>query len=195
MTRGLAGSRLSAAVLIAGGAVALHELRYLVVYRDHSEEALAATGHHYLALITPLAAGLMVFALRPLLVALGKARPAPAGPAPRLASLWALATGCLLAIHAGQEWLEGVLTAQHAGGVEGVVGNGGWSALVLAAAIGALVAFALRGAQEALAVTVRRAPFPTLRPLCRAIPIPPLATPVALDAVACHLAGRGPPAP
>ena len=189
--------RVRPAALVIGGALALHELRYLLVYHDRADEVLAMTGHHYLSLITPLVAGLLVCALQPFLALAGRApaRSAPAHgarPGRSLVALWATASGCLVGAYAAQEWLEGKLVAAHPGGAGGVLGDGGWSALALAAALGLLVALAMRGAREARALVVRVVPpSPLPAPPPVRAPVPRRATP--RDAVACHLAGRGPP--
>ena len=90
---------------------------------------------------------------------------------------------------------EGALAEGHPAGVAGVVGHGGWLAIPLALAVGALVAAAARGA-EALETLGDPRPIPALR-----LPAPPLvAAPGRAVAVvggrvlARHLAGRAPPA-
>ena len=195
MTRGALFCRLTPAVLIAGGALALHELRYLVVYGDRSGEALASTGHHYLGLITPLAVAALVLTLRPGVGLLGRVRPDRSPVQPGLAALWSLSTSAILVIYAAQEWLEGKLSQGHPAGMEAIVGNGGWSAVLLAAAVGAVVALAMRGAREAapVAVAVALACARSARAPCRLVALAPLRARPALDPVACFLAGRGPP--
>ena len=54
--------RIRAAALIAVGALAVHDLRYLIAYRGGAGEELAVQGHAYLRLATPLIAGLLVLA-------------------------------------------------------------------------------------------------------------------------------------
>ncbi len=58
----------------------------------------------------------------------------------------------LAAIYSGQELLEGMLTAGHPPGVEGVLGHGGWLMVPLSVAVGGLLALLLRGAQAVLAL-------------------------------------------
>jgi hypothetical protein len=77
-------------------------------------------------------------------------RRAPLG---RRAALFAIA---LLGIHGGQESLEAILTVGHSGGIGAVLSGGGWIALPLALAIGALaavIARALEAIERVIAVT------------------------------------------
>ena len=187
-------SRAFIAVLVGAGALALHELRYLVIYHHEAHEALAVDGHDYLALVTPLVAAAMALSLAPLLRRWAGGHDAVSGPAWSGRRLWAGATVCLLAVYVAQEWLEGLLIAEHPAGLAGVFGAGGWSAVLLAALLGALVSLAARATGLAAAgVTsgaLRRTPLP--RPLLIPLPIGPDGPPA--DAVASFLAGRGPPA-
>jgi hypothetical protein len=100
----------------------------------------------------------------------------------------------LFALYSCQELLEGMLSTGHPGGLAGVTGNGGWWALPLAFACGAIVAAALRGARAAIrwaasrrrrAATSHGRPAPVLRPARIALP-----RPVPLAGAA---AGRAPP--
>jgi len=59
----LDGIRLRASALLGVGALAVHELRYLVGYGGETGRMLAAHGHSYLALATTLAVLLFLVAL------------------------------------------------------------------------------------------------------------------------------------
>jgi hypothetical protein len=144
-------SRLRLAGLLAGGAFALHQLRYQLGYGEHSHDALASQGHAYMTLLAPLlAVALMVvvadFCAR-LVDARSRRRP---GQAPRLLPLWGAASACLLMAYVLQETLEGALVPGHPDGLAGVLGHGGWAALPLAALIGLAIALVVRGAQRAI---------------------------------------------
>ena len=55
-----------------------------------------------------------------------------------------------MSIYTLQETIEGSLSPGHPGGTIGVYGNGGWTAVFLSLAIGALIALLLRGSQAVL---------------------------------------------
>ena len=133
--------------------------------------------------------------------AAGPRRPRPRtgrGPGGRPASferLWLVATLALLAVYAGQETLEGLLSSGHPGGLQALLGDGGWWVLPAAALVGAGVAAWTRGAHRIVATAARLGRPP--RPLVRragvrfAVPRPvllPAAAPLASAA-----AGRAPP--
>jgi hypothetical protein len=157
------GRSARATALLSLGALAVHELRYLLAYGHGAGEALAHQGHGYL---TDLGGALVVLALATLLATVlagalaPAARPAdePAGPAfGRTAALYALA---LAAIFCAQELTEGAISAGHPAGPAAILARGGWVFLPTALAIGALCSLAclaLRGIDRTLArVTARR---------------------------------------
>jgi hypothetical protein len=172
------------ASLLSLGALAVHELRYLLRYGHGAGEALAKQGHGYMS---DLGGALVVLALATLLATLltgALAPPArrahePAGAAfRRTAALYALA---LAAIFCAQELTEGAIAAGHPAGLAALLAHGGWVFLPLALVIGALCSvtcLALRGADRTLArIAVRRSAsrrpatlpqphaFPARRPL------------------------------
>ena len=151
------------ASLLSLGALAVHELRYLLAYGHGAGEALAKQGHGYMS---DLGGALVVLALATLLATLlagalaPPARPAdePAGAAfRRTAVVHGLA---LAAIFCAQELTEGAIAAGHPAGLAAVGAHGGWVSLPLALAIGAvcsMACLALRGVDRTLAQsTVRR---------------------------------------
>jgi hypothetical protein len=184
------------AAVIAASALALHELRYMIGFGDHAGEALAARGHAYLPFAGGLAGLLLALAGAQLLLALERARRTAQGERPpSFARLWLGLAAVLLLVYSGQELLEAALSrGQHLGPAVPFA-EGGWSAVPLALAIGALAALLLRGASRAVALVAER-----VRP--RRLRVPPLSVPrpaaparVPAAVLARHLASRAPPAP
>lgn len=187
--------------LLPLAALAVHQLRYGLAFGAGAQERLAQEGHAYLGSVEALAVMLCAVALGSFLSRLAGAwcaRPAvpadAAGARLGLLKLWATAALVLAAIYSGQELLEGMLTAGHPPGLEGVLGHGGWLMLPLSVAIGGLLALLLRGAQAVLAY-VRR--VRAARPLAVAASAPRL-RPVLValrrrGELAGSAAGRAPP--
>jgi hypothetical protein len=151
--------RLRAAVLLAAGAYALHQLRYLTSYGPDAHEQLRNQGHAYMALLAPLLAIAMIAVLAEFAARIAGLRPAARGERPtRLVQLWALASACLLIAYAGQETLEGLLAEGHPAGFAALAGRGGWTVLPLAAAIGLVLALVARGAHGALELAAEPTP-------------------------------------
>jgi hypothetical protein len=138
-----------AASLLSLAALAVHELRYLLAYRDRAGEALASQGHAYLsdlggALVTVILATLLATLLAGVLSPAAR-RPARPAAFPRTATLYAIATA---AIFCAQELAEGAVAAGHPAGLEAVLAHGGWIAFPLALAAGALCAMTCVALQE-----------------------------------------------
>jgi H+/Cl- antiporter ClcA len=182
--------------VIAPSALVLHELRYLIGFGHHAHEALAERGHSYLPLAGGVAGLLLALAAAQLIVALDRARrTARAEEPPGLVQIWLVLALALAVVYTGQELLEAALTSGRDVSAAAVLADGGWSALPLALAIGALAALLVHGAGRRVAMVARRArpragrPAP-LTPRRRVAPVlvrPPV--------IARHLAGRAPPAP
>jgi hypothetical protein len=117
-------------------------------------------------------------------------------PVPSFGALWPILAAALLAVFALQEWAESWLSPGHASGPAHVAAHVGWVGVLLALAIGALAAFALRGAREATRLIAQRhASLRRLRPPSgRGTSLPSPVLP-RLDVLAVHRAGRAPPAP
>ena len=184
--------RVRLAAILALGAFALHQLRYLIAFGDSSSEELARQGHSYMADWLPI---LGVFALSALIGTLARGRYG-AGLAraslPRRAALFA---GALLAIFMTQESLEGLLAAGHPAGAAAVLASGGWLAIPLAVALGllaALLAKALEGIEVAIAAR-RATPILPRAPRTRGSARPGRSVPRMLDSLAFGLARRPPP--
>jgi hypothetical protein len=190
------GLKFRAAALLAAGALAVHQLRYLLAYGHGSHQQLALQGHAYLTVFAPVVAGVLMLAAVELLVKVACAGRGSSGePAlPTRPKLWALASTCLLLVYASQEWIEGQLAPGHPAGPAGVLGHGGWLAVVLSAIIGLFVALALRGAGTAIEHAARRnRPRSPRSDSCRAPRLPVRARKPALDVLSLFLAARGPP--
>jgi hypothetical protein len=184
--------RIRLAGILALGAFALHQLRYLLAFGSDSSEELARQGHSYMADWLPIVG---VFALSALIGTLIRgrygARLARAS-LPRRAAIFAVA---LFAIFSTQESLEGFFAAGHPGGAAAVLGSGGWLAIPLALALGflaALFARALEGIEVALAAR-RAAPVLPRAPRDRGSARPAPSIPQALGSLAFGLARRPPP--
>jgi len=108
--------------------------------------------------------------------------------------LWLRAGLALASIYTVQESLEGALAPGHPGGVIGIFGHGGWTALLLSALIGGLIAAILRATYHVIRYVVERSA--RRRRPARATPPRPAGAPAfarCLDVLACNLAGRAPP--
>jgi hypothetical protein len=183
-------------LLLPAAAFVVHQLRYRIAYGSRAGQVLAAQGHSYLNSFAPWLALLLAIALGLLVLRVARAAAGRADEGRRrsLAGLWGLATASLVAIYAAQELLEGFFATGHPAGVAGVFGHGGWWALPLAAAAGAVVAALLR-AGCALVSAARR--LAASRPLRLAPPSVLRLRPVDValrPALAGAAAGRAPPA-
>ena len=120
------------ASILAIGAFALHQLRYLIT------SGASSTDHSAHGYMTDLMAPIAVLILAGALATLIRGTEAAAPSRSPLGRRIALFAGALLAIYLSQETLEAVLTG-HAALADTMLG-GGWLALPLALAIGALCA-------------------------------------------------------
>lgn len=186
---------LRGAALVAAGSLAVHEARYAVSYGDDAGSVLAAQGHGYLTWIGPLVALLVAVACGVFVATLATAAPRRDRPATtRTGRIWIAASASLTLIYLLQEILEGALSSGHPAGVPGALADGGWTAVLFALAIGALIALVLRGARAAkdavarLLPTLKAAGAPFVSILGRCAPAVP--RPAVL---ARNLAGRAPP--
>ena len=188
-------STLRTAALIAGGALSVHELRFLIAPAGAAESASA--GHGYLPLAGFAVAVALAAALAHFAAAAGRAirtgRHDPGGSG--FAATWVAVTVAIVAVFLAQELVEAALTGRAAQGLSAVLGSGGWVALPLAVAVGALVAMALAGARAAVAAAARRAepgPLPSDDSDSIAFGLH-AGHPPAFAALAAHLSGRAPP--
>ncbi len=155
--------RVRLASILAVGAFALHQLRYLIAFGG----PCAAEGHRYMAdLLPPLSVLFLAAVLATLLRGTEGASPARA-PLTRRIPVFA---GALLAIFAGQELLEGFMAAGPSANLAAPLAGGGWVALPLAVAIGglaALLARLLEGVERAIAVIHAERPLRSRAPAVR----------------------------
>jgi hypothetical protein len=130
------------------GALALHELRYLLGYGSGAQEALARHGHAYMEQLVPALVALSVALVAGALLVPLNGRFAEAGPRLGVLRRAALYAGLMLAVFCAQELAEGWLSAGHPGGLEAMLGHGGWVAIPLALGLGAVAALATRGLER-----------------------------------------------
>jgi len=150
--------------LLALGALALHELRYMLAFGGGADAALERTGHGYLELLAPLVAAVAVAAVIVSVVAPAALRLSPALGADDsgLTERAAAYAAALLAVHLTQELAEALVHGGHAG-IAQALGAGGLAVLPLAMALGALAAFArgwLDRAERGLVTALDREPLP-----------------------------------
>jgi hypothetical protein len=184
-----------AAALLAGGAFALHQLRYLLGYGDHAHGELGAQGHSYMTVAAPVVAVALMLVMADFGARLLRGHAETAAARTPLRRLWLLATLSLLAAYGIQESLEGALAPGHPAGAAALVAHGGWAALPLAAALGLAIALLARGARRAVELAAEP-------PVRVARPRPLVAVPVfalwgtrAGRGIARHRLARGPPLP
>jgi len=137
-------SALRSATVVAAGAIAVHQLRYLVGYGGDASRALDGQGHAYLEALIPLVALLGGLTLVATVVAgIAGASPRRSRGVPLVRAL--AYAGAIVAVFGAQETIEGVLVAGHPGGPAAVLAHGGLVALPLAVGFGWVVWAALRG--------------------------------------------------
>ena len=180
------------APLLAAGALLLHELNGLA-----GGAGPAGHGHSYLPLAVALATVLLALASARFGHELWQASRGRVSlpPAPSLASLWTVASACLMCTFVLQEWIEGSTTPGHPASVAHAAAHVGWLAPALAIALGAVVALLVRGSRVAVVLLARRH---VIRRSPRAqrgrwAPVPPRVAP-RVAVLAGNLAGRAPPA-
>lgn len=142
---------LRSASLLALGALAVHDGRFLLSYGHASGRVLAAEGHAYLTWVGPLVVAAVLLATLRFVTRL--ARPVPgAPPVPRRrVRLFFLVAGLLLAVYTVQEWSEGLFAAGHPAGLLEPFAHGGWVVVPLVAAAAGIITLLLWGADVALA--------------------------------------------
>jgi hypothetical protein len=183
--------------LLTFGAIIVHELRYVVAYGENAGAALAEQGHSYMPFVQSLAVVLLAIALARFCISLLRAhsgvlveeRPSA------FARLWRASSASLAAVYTLQEGFEGQFAPGHPGGLIGVFGHGGWTALIFSLLIGAAIAALTRLAHHALELVAANAAPSRVGPSAPP-PDPRAWTPRArrIDVLAWHLAGRAPPA-
>jgi hypothetical protein len=180
--------RVRLASILAVGAFGLHQLRYLIAFGGSS----GTEGHRYMSdLLAPIAVLVLAAFLATLIRGTEGATPERT-PLVRRVAVFAAA---LLAIFVGQETLEGLI-AGHSAGVATVLSNGGWVALPLALAIGALAALltrVLEGVERVIAVIHTERPPRSRAPAISGRALPARAINLLFAPLAFGLARRPPP--
>jgi hypothetical protein len=178
--------------ILAVGAFALHQLRYLLAFGGSASAELAEHGHGYLAdLLAPLAVLVLAASLATLVRGTEGASTTGASLGRRIAIF---AVG-LFAIYGGQEALEAILTGGDPVDIATAVA-GGWVALPLALGIGALAALllsALEAAEHAIAVAHQERPIRSRAPALRGRALPARRLSLPSVPLAFGLARRPPP--
>jgi hypothetical protein len=185
------------AAVVPAGALAVHQLRFLLAFGAGANAQLARQGHSYLHSLVPWIVLLLGVAVGGFLRALGRALGGHRS-APRytlsLAALWAACSACLLAIYLSQELLEGLFATGHPAGLAGIFGYGGWWSIPAAACVGLVLAAMFHGTTWVLDEVAKRQAI-IARPARR-----PAASPRPADLHLPHLAPlavgwsrRGPP--
>jgi hypothetical protein len=188
-----ATSALKTSALIALGAFAVHQLRYLAGYGDGAGTALGSQGHAYLLALLPV---LVVLAVSSVLGALVAVALSIRAGTPSRGAGWAFCTAALLVVFGVQETAEGLLSSGHPGGPAALLGHGGWLAAPIAIVVGRVVSLLLAGLgrverrlAEARPVRTPRAPVVLGRSRL------PRTRPLACEALAFGFARRPPPLP
>jgi hypothetical protein len=185
--------RVRLAAILAVGAFAVHQLRFLIAFGGASSAELAQQGHRYMSeLMAPIAVLVLAGVLATLLRGTEGASPTRSPLARRVAVF----TAALLSIYVGQESLEGLLAAGHPGGPAALLAHGGWLALPLALAIGGLCALlvrALERVERAIAVVHAMRPARSRPPASRGRPLPARGPRLPSTPLAFGLARRPPP--
>jgi hypothetical protein len=145
-------------LLLVAGVYTVHHGRYLIAPVANAHEELGGGPHGYLSLIAPLLSLLAVLAVPRVLRAITRT-----GPKSRPA-LWLATSASLIATYALAEFVEGRLDTAHRAGLGGALNHGGASALLIAVAVGAVLALLLK----ASAAVIRRIAEPAARRLPRA---------------------------
>ena len=185
--------RIRLAAILAVGAFALHQLRFLIAVGGSASAELSREGHGYMSeLLAPIAVLVLAAALATLLRGTEGASPTRA-PLARRVPLFATA---FLSIYVAQESLEGILAAGHPDGPAALLAHGGWIALPLALAIGALSALlarALEKVERAIAVVHATWSHRSRAPASRGRPLPAHGPRLPSTPLAFGLARRPPP--
>jgi hypothetical protein len=186
------------AALLPAGALAVHQLRFLLAFRGRAGSELARQGHVYLHSLAPWIVLLIGVAVGGFLWALGRAMGGQRSVSRytlSLAVLWAVCSLCLLSIYVTQEFLEGLFATGHPAGLAGIFGYGGWWSIPVAVCVGLVLAAIFHGAQWALDEVAQQGYSPLAGRARRttAPPRPRDALVPRLAPLAEGWSGRGPP--
>ena len=187
------------ACLVPAGALAVHQLRYMLAFGLSASSVLARQGHSYLHSVVPWVVLALGAALGAFLCAVGRAmggRRSLSRYTLSLTALWTLCSIALLSIYVAQEFLEGLMISGHPAGLAGIFGYGGWWAVPVAVCVGLVLAAIFYGATWVLDEVVRRGDDrdPVSRPEARAAHRPRDFSLPRLQPLALGRSNRGPPA-
>ena len=202
MRRSSAESLARTAALIALGAFAVHQLRYLVGYGDAAGSELSRQGHGYLVECAADPRGVPDLRGGRRSAASGARPPvrvvrrAPSGGPDTFGRRAGLFAAGILVVFCSQELLEGALCAGHPGGLGAVLANGGWAALPLALLVALLCALLDRGISTLEAAIAADGAAPARRRGAADAPVPRQAflVPLSASPLAFGIARRPPPA-
>ena len=175
--------------MLSAGALVVHELRYRLAFGDDAPTALSASGHGYLAFVTPVIVLVGLLGVASLVDRLVRS---DGSRAARRRSIWLTLAAALLAVFCVQELLEGLFATGHADGLAGIFAQGGWLAAPLSMAVAATVLVFVHVADRAALAGVVTRLIRLLR-LDVAASIPRSAVARAGRPLARYLAGRAPP--
>lgn len=148
-------SRLRLALQLAVGAVVVHDLRYRLG-PEHGPRSLSDDGHAYLTIVTPVLGLLLALATAHFVWAIAARRPEATAVGGRITV--AILAPALLALHVGQEAMEGLLAFGRPVDIGAVLGHGNWIAAPLCLLVASVISWLTRGARRlARAVLERRA--------------------------------------
>jgi hypothetical protein len=184
--------------LLPPAAFAVHQLRYVLAYGSNASAELQRTGHSYLHSFVPWVVLTVALAVGGFLWALGRAF-AGQTSLPRFtlsfSALWLACAAALVAIYAGQEFLEGIFATGHPAGLIGIFGYGGWWSIPVAACVGLVLAAVFHGARWVLDEVADRVARLLARGPRRLLSVPRPREVLAprLAPLAGGWSGRGPP--
>jgi hypothetical protein len=176
-------------VLLPAAALLVHQLRYWLAYGSAASNELADQGHAYLGTVAPWVVIMTAGGLGLFLARLLRGR-AATQRSRSFAELWGGTAAGLIAIYVLQESLEGLLAYGHPGGLAGVFGHGGWSAIPAAIAVAFGVALLLRVGESLVRLVSRARTLPVRSPVARVRAGQVLAR---VRPLASAAAGRAPP--
>jgi hypothetical protein len=191
------GRATGGAGVLALGALALHELRYLLAFGADAGAELERQGHSYLETLAPLITALAVAGIVTSVVIPAALQRVPSLRGRDCTTERAAAyAAALLAVYLAQELTEGILASGHAAGLDGALGAGGWVAMPLAMALGAAAAIArswLFRAEERLACAFHQLGLPRAPREIGAPATAPIRRALSSMALRFGLARRPPP--
>jgi hypothetical protein len=187
--RGRARATLETTTLLAVGAMLVHELRYRIALGDDATSALAASGHTYLGVITPVVALAAMFGVARLVHRIGSG---DGSTLRRRTMIWLALAGGLFGVFCLQELFEALLASGQPEGLDGMLADGGWLAIPLSLGIAGLAVALVRLAAANVFRGVATA-FARLRPLEATVINRPLEAPRKRPPLRGRLAARAPP--